>query len=146
MLSRAPGVQNEAVCGPETVQEAHFGQNGRQGGHSSSSTGGGGGRRLSSGGPAFLTLARAGTDRYSLLFSQRRCAARPLRISYQTERVYRVVSPSGQREYCEKSFTAQSLQVSYTAIDISEGPKKIFLIDDYVRALPTGSSKVTETG
>ena len=36
---------------------------------------------------------------------------------------------SVQCQYCEKSFTAQSLQVSYTAIDISEGPKKIFLID-----------------
>ena len=27
-----------------------------------------------------------------------------------------------------------------------EGFKKIFLIDDYVRALPTGASKITETG
>ena len=27
-----------------------------------------------------------------------------------------------------------------------EGFKKIFLIDDYVRALPTGASKVTEMG
>ena len=29
---------------------------------------------------------------------------------------------------------------------INEDFKKIFLIDDYVRVLPTGSSKVTETG
>ena len=28
----------------------------------------------------------------------------------------------------------------------NEGFKKIFLIDDYVRALPTGASKVTEMG
>ena len=29
---------------------------------------------------------------------------------------------------------------------VNDNFKKIFLIDDYVRALPTGLSKVTETG
>ena len=29
---------------------------------------------------------------------------------------------------------------------VNDNFKKIFLIDDYVRTLPTGSSKVTETG
>lgn len=49
-----------------------------------------------------------------LTLCARRGAARPLRISYQTERVYRVVSPSGQREYCEKSFTRLDTHTQHT--------------------------------
>ena len=42
------------------------------------------------------------------------------------------------------SDVAKKIRAEFNKTD--EGFRKIFLIDDYVRALPTGSSKVTETG
>ena len=38
----------------------------------------------------------------------------------------------------------QSVRAEFDKKD--EKFKKLFLIDDYVRVLPTGSSKITETG
>ena len=53
---------------------------------------------------------------------------------------YAVIEPGGSTI----SDVAKKIRAEFDKTD--EGFKKIFLIDDYVRALPTGSSKVTETG
>ena len=53
---------------------------------------------------------------------------------------YAVIEPGGST----MSDVAKKIRAEFDKIDDSF--KKIFLIDDYVRALPTGSSKVTETG
>ena len=53
---------------------------------------------------------------------------------------YAVIEPGGSTI----SDVAKKIRAEFDKTD--EGFKKIFLIDDYVRALPTGSSKITETG
>ena len=53
---------------------------------------------------------------------------------------YAVIEPGGSTI----SDVAKKIRAEFNKTD--EGFRKIFLIDDYVRALPTGSSKVTETG
>ncbi|MDC0186742.1 ribosome rescue protein RqcH [Candidatus Nitrosopelagicus sp.] len=53
---------------------------------------------------------------------------------------YAVIEPGGST----MSDVSKKIRAEFDKTD--EGFKKIFLIDDYVRALPTGSSKVTETG
>jgi len=53
---------------------------------------------------------------------------------------YAVIEPGGST----MSDVAKKIRAEFDKVD--ETFKKIFLIDDYVRALPTGSSKVTETG
>ena len=53
---------------------------------------------------------------------------------------YAVIEPGGST----MSDVAKKIRAEFDKVDDSF--KKIFLIDDYVRALPTGSSKVTETG
>ena len=53
---------------------------------------------------------------------------------------YAVIEPGGSTI----SDVAKKIRAEFDKTD--EKFKKIFLIDDYVRALPTGSSKVTETG
>ena len=53
---------------------------------------------------------------------------------------YAVIEPGGSTI----SDVAKKVRAEFDKTD--EKFKKIFLIDDYVRALPTGSSKVTETG
>ena len=53
---------------------------------------------------------------------------------------YALIEPGGSTI----SDVAKKIRAEFDKTD--EGFKKIFLIDDYVRALPTGSSKITETG
>ena len=53
---------------------------------------------------------------------------------------YAVIEPGGSTI----SDVAKKIRSEFDKTD--EGFKKIFLTDDYVRALPTGSSKITETG
>ncbi len=53
---------------------------------------------------------------------------------------FAVIEPGGSTI----SDVAKKIRAEFDKTD--EGFKKRFLIDDYVRALPTGSSKVTETG
>jgi len=53
---------------------------------------------------------------------------------------YAIIEPGGST----MSDVAKKIRAEFDKTD--EGFKKIFLIDDYVRVLPTGSSKVTETG
>ena len=53
---------------------------------------------------------------------------------------YAVIEPGGST----MSDVAKKIRAEFDKIN--DNFKKIFLIDDYVRALPTGSSKVTETG
>jgi len=53
---------------------------------------------------------------------------------------YAIIEPGGST----MSDVAKKIRADFDKTD--EGFKKIFLIDDYVRVLPTGSSKVTETG
>ena len=53
---------------------------------------------------------------------------------------YAVIEPGGST----MSDVAKKIRAEFDKVD--DNFKKIFLIDDYVRALPTGSSKVTETG
>ena len=53
---------------------------------------------------------------------------------------YAVIEPGGST----MSDVAKKIRAEFDKVN--DNFKKIFLIDDYVRALPTGSSKVTETG
>jgi predicted ribosome quality control (RQC) complex YloA/Tae2 family protein len=53
---------------------------------------------------------------------------------------YAIIEPGGST----MSDVAKKIRAEFDKTD--EAFKKIFLIDDYVRVLPTGSSKVTETG
>ena len=53
---------------------------------------------------------------------------------------YAVIEPGGST----MSDVAKKIRAEFDKTD--EGFKKIFLIDDYVRVLPTGASKVTEMG
>ena len=53
---------------------------------------------------------------------------------------YSVIEPGGST----MSDVAKKIRAEFDKVN--DNFKKIFLIDDYVRALPTGSSKVTETG
>ena len=53
---------------------------------------------------------------------------------------YTVIEPRGST----MSDVAKKIRAEFDKVN--DNFKKIFLIDDYVRALPTGSSKVTETG
>ena len=53
---------------------------------------------------------------------------------------YAVIEPGGST----MSDVAKKIRAEFDKVN--DNFKKIFLIDDYVRTLPTGSSKVTETG